>query len=205
MQEGHDIYHVLRVLHFGRIIYRAEWGDEQGAQLTGLACACHNADRILEKRLSTKDVPRNEIEKLVYYWLEPTNLNHLEVETILNSVLLHNGKNSEEHTNITKALRDADRVVNLELDVIIRSAQLHSNIPPVDYNCFYKQPPNYRNPETVIEDLALCLEWVELGNPFSMQTPTGWRLAEENAEDLQWFFEKLKRQLKKSGFLTQMI
>ncbi len=206
MQEGHDMHHVMRVAHFGRVIYRAEWqDDERGTRLAQLACLCHNADRVLEIRLGKDNVTSQAIEALVRQWLQPSDTAGDEKRIIVNAVLVHNGKNdSNHHSKVAMALRDADRVVNLELDLVIRSGQRFFNKPPVDYDIFFRQPPNFRNPQTVMEDLALSLEWVDPTNPFCVQTDTGMKLALERAKTLQWYFDTLKAQLKVYGFLADL-
>lgn len=201
MQEGHDIFHVARVIHYGRIVYLTEWGNNCGVILAELACLCHNADRVLEKKIGKEKVNNQTVEKLCNEWLDPSSLSGLEKKIIINAVLLHNGRNDSKHSEVAIALRDADRVVNLELDVVIRAGQLYHHKPPLDYDCFFKTPPNYRNPETVIEDLALCLEWVDPSLPFCMQTKTGMKLGQDRAKALKWYFATLKAQLEESGFI----
>lgn len=202
MQEGHDIHHVMRVTHYGRVIYMAEWENERDAQLTELACLLHNADRVLEKRLGKKDVTTEAITDLLNKWLDRSTTKFGEREVIVDAVLKHNGRNDPNHSSVAMALRDADRVVNLELDLVIRSGQRFHDKPPVDYTCFFKNPPSFKNPETVMEDLALSLEWVDPKNPFCMQTKKGMELGLERAKHLQWFFDTLKAQLHESGYFS---
>lgn len=205
LQEGHDIEHVKRVTHYGGVIYRAEWpGDERGAQITEFTCLFHNADRVLEKRIGKENVTRALIGEQVRRWFSPLYvLLEGEQETVLNAVLAHNDKNKPDHSNVAKALRDADRVVNLELDVVIRAGQRYHEKPPLDYDRFFRRPPDFNNPQTVMEDLALSLEWVDPSLPHCMQTPTGMKLGMERAAALHYYFNTLKYQLKESGYFAE--
>ncbi len=204
LEEGHDIHHVTRVAHYGRIIYEAEWpDDERGTHITEYACLFHNADRILEKRLGAANVTPTLIEELVNGWLALYVIPDHDLEVILNAVLTHNGKNDPNHSKVAKALRDADRVVNLELDVIPRSAQRFHDKPVMDYQCFFQTPPNFRDPKTVMEDLALSLEWVDPTHPCCLQTGTGMKLGLERARLLHMYFDLLKTQMKAYGYFKK--
>ena len=202
MQQGHDIYHVQRVEFWAQQIAMAEWKSERIAILAGLAADCHNIDRILQKDVGNDNVTNEMISDLAKTWLSYTDCTEQELRIVVEAVIVHSGKNSPEHSNVTLALRDADRVVNLEIDVVIRSGQFYSDLPAVDYVNFLSDPEaSYKKPKSCLYDISQSLEWVDPSSPFCVQTKLGALLAGVRARALEGYIEILKQQLETSGLI----
>ena len=200
---GHDMYHVQRVATWARRISLNEcWNDEQTARLAEIAAYCHNADRLKEKIYGRDNTPDNATEELVRSWLchIPT-LSPQHVMVILQAVLCHSKPNETSDSNVTIALKDADRLVNLELDVIIRSGQFHPEIPAVDYKLFLSdQEATYKKPKSCLRDIYHCLDWADPEQPaFCCRTRLGQEVARKRAFYLQGFIDLLKAQLLEDG------
>ena len=205
IHKGHDFCHAKRVAHFSQVIAMAEWQSQRTAELAGLASLCHNADRILQETIGKDKTTKETIEFMVRTWIAKSDANQEETDAVVTAVLIHSGRNDPSHSMITLALRDADRVVNMELDLVIRSGQHYYSLPAVDYVNFLGDPEvTYHNPKSVLRDISFSLEWINPACPFCFQTPTGMKLGLERSKALQWFFDKLREQLKKSGLLAHI-
>jgi hypothetical protein len=117
---GHDVDHAIRVGEMARRIAMEEWKDPQVARLAGLAGLCHNADRIRERQLLGVKPEPESVTSLVKVWLMPLELPNAQVVIITDAVLRHSRGNEDTDTQETIALKDADRVVNMAPDLIIR-------------------------------------------------------------------------------------
>jgi hypothetical protein len=96
-------------------------------------------------------------------------------EVILEAVMRHDEyKDKEVRTRslIQQALMDADKIINLQALVIIRSARFNRDIPAIEPQFIgkrkagarYNNPAStYRTPTSVLEDLRGCSEWAEPG------------------------------------------
>lgn len=201
----HDFVHAARVGETARQIAIDEWKDEQVALVAGAAGLCHNADRILQKKfgIGRKEVPKNDVVELVRNQLgRGFMFTAIEMEIIIDGVLKHDGRNSSDDDPVLVALMDSDRVVNLGLDNIIRSGQLHHDLPAVDYKNWISDPEaNYRNPKSALYDIACSLEWVDPKTPVCVRTQLGKKLAEERAGAYRAFVETLKQQLQAEGVI----
>lgn len=198
--DGHDLCHAARVANIAGCVAREEFGSEHLASLSVMAGLCHNADHLLRKELDRKPSP-DEIGERIHLWLMRTTLSSENKDMIVTAVVQHNGKNDPHHHPVTICLRDADRIVNLDLDVVIRSGQFYHALPAVDYVNFLSDPEaNYKNPKSCLYDISLCLEWVDPTNPFCMQTKTGMQLGLLRAKKLQQYFDDLKGQLQEYGY-----
>ncbi|OGZ69672.1 MAG: hypothetical protein A3D35_00220 [Candidatus Staskawiczbacteria bacterium RIFCSPHIGHO2_02_FULL_34_9] len=205
IHDGHDIYHVQRVAIWARRIALDEWNDEHIAGLAEIAAYCHNADRLKEKIYGRDNTPDNATEGLVRSWLcHVLTISTQDEITILRAVLDHNKPNDDADSKVTIALKDADRVVNLELDIIIRSGQFRPEIPAVDYELFLSDPKaDYMNPKSCLRNVHYCLEWADPKKPkFCCRTKFGMKQAIERAAEIVWYESTLRSQLKKSGLLT---
>ncbi len=195
---GHDIYHTVRVANCAGLIATTEWNDQRITDLSILAGLCHNADRLLEKKTDNPKL----IEMLVRSWLNGTPMSIGEKEMVIDAVLVHSGPNKLRHSQVAKATGDGDREVNMELDVVIRSAQYYHDLPAVDYVHFLGDPEaTYKHPRSVLKDISACLEWVDPQSPFCFQTETGMALGKERARALKDFIDTLEQQLKAGGLL----
>lgn len=201
---GHDFYHALRVAKTAHGITMDEWSDDGVAQLAALAGLCHNADRVLQKKLciDINAVPDDEVKKLVFFWLSSADLSFTDRQEIIAAVMHHENKNDEQDSRVLIALADADRVVNLELDLVIRAGQCYHNIPAVDFDHFLDDPEaTFREPRSVLREIAYMLEWMDEKSPFHIRTSLGRKLGKERATALQDFVNTLKGQLQETGLL----
>lgn len=200
----HDINHALRVGDTAHRIALEEWDNEEVANLAGVAGLCHNADRILQKKLDIdhRDVPREKVKELVMSWLEKALviIDRGDRETIFDAVIKHDGKNGDNDSQALIALMDADRVVNLDPDLIIRSGQYYHDLPAVDFIHFLSDPEaRYGNPKSVLYDIACALEWVDEKTRVCVRTKLGKKLGAERAAGIRSFIDTLKARLEESG------
>ncbi len=215
----HDWLHAFRV---GDAAYRIG-GDEYGeipfiGTFAGAAGLCHNADRILQKKLNVgrREVPKEEIVRLIETWLYQTDFCHParpgkddlyfteKVSNIVKAVLGHDGRNSPDDDQILICLMDADRVVNCRPELIMRSAQYYHDLPTVDPIHYDEDPDaNYRNPKTVLKDIIMSsLEWAEEGTPVSVRTKLAKKLINDpsiGAPFFRKYLELLKLSLEGEG------
>lgn len=205
----HDFIHAARVGEIAQQIAINEWADSVTAVLTGAAGLCHNADRILQKYLvvGRADVSQKQIASITEDWLENESFFHTDSafgskykEAVVNAVLKHNGKNSANDWHVLIALMDADRVVNLDVDLFIRSGQNYHDLPTVDHKNWLCDPEaTYSSPRSVLKDIAYSLDWVNPKSDVCVRTHLGKKLAYKRAEVFQMFFTALKKQLEEEG------
>lgn len=194
----HDIYHALRV---GDIAYRIAyetWDCVQTPRLSGIAGLCHNADRILSASDAT---PSDEdVSRLIHLWLGETSLNWADRKIVVSAVLAHDQKNDPRDSNVLVALKDADRIVNLDLDVLMRAGQFRPTLPTVDYAHFIDSPTaSFKNPESVIRSMAYVLEWTDPTTDVCIRTEAGLAMARTRSERIRNYLNDLKKQLQSEG------
>lgn len=208
VDQGHDFDHALRV---GQMALRVAWPyDQDAAKLAGIAGLCHNADRIIERleglnqSLNVSEVPDHEVIGLVGGWLDRcVDLGEGDRGLVIRAVLHHGSKpNSPDDPLVLVALTDADRLVNLEADVIPRTAVFHYNLPFLDPVLFENDPEaNYRMPKTVFWDLNNARNWVNSEGPWIIRLPEARKLAHERAQFLADYFDLIKRQRAEAGLI----
>ncbi|MDD4628695.1 MAG: hypothetical protein PHE68_04875 [Candidatus Peribacteraceae bacterium] len=177
-----------------------EWGEDRLSFIAGIAGLCHNADRVIQKQLNVgrRDVPRESVVASVTAWLQDCRI--VAAPTIVEIVLGHDGRNSPQDSKALIALMDADRVVNLDADLFIRSAQHYHDIVAVDYYHFLDDPSaTYRDPKSVLRDIAYSLEWADPASPVCVRTRLGRKMAQERARVFRTFIEALQGQLTGEG------
>ena len=201
----HDWYHAFRVGEVARQISLDEWSDERLSHLTGLAGLAHNADHIIyhvlgREKYKTSPDTNQKVLDLIGSWLSSSMLKPFEKETVVDAVLNHQAKNMPGDSNVLIALKDADRVVNFDEDVIARSGQNYPNVPVVDYRYFLDNPDaTFREPGSVMKDLANCFDWVNPKTLFCVRTRLGRKMAEERAVYLRDYLERVKSRLTEIG------
>lgn len=194
----HDIYHVACVGDIAYHIALETWGNERTARLSGIAGLCHNADRILG--VDGESPSNDAVEELIRFWLGRTDVNPNAYDLIVHAVLAHDQENGERDSAVLIALRDADRIVNLRLDVVMRTAQLHNALPTVDYDHFTNSPTAViKQPESVARVFEYVLEWVDPSSPFCIRTDAGMALARPRAKLLRGYLDNLQEQLQQDG------
>jgi len=196
----HDAEHAVRVAQMAVEI--AE--NDKVALRAGAAGLCHNADRILQHTLklgSRRDAPREKVRELLKSELTIEAFDRGEIRLIVDAVLKHDGKNDPADSPELVALMDADRLVNAEPDLIIRSAQLYHDLPPIDPVHFEHDPTaNYRNPKSVLRDIMETLEWLTPGTPFYVRLPKAREMAAEHRKFFDDFGAQLIACRRETGF-----
>lgn len=212
----HDWIHAFRVAEVAWLIAYDEWGDRNLGHLAGAAGFCHNDDRLLQKTMGAgrRDVPREAIRTLVeaqiaqeerpymYGSVDEPLFGYLGpgVDVIVDAVLKHDGKNSPEDSKVLIALMDADRIVNLDIDLFSRSGQFYHDLPVVDYKNLLDDPEaTYRNPKSVLRDIAYALDWADPKSDVCIRTRLGEKMAAERVWVFRTFFDALKAQLEEEG------
>ena len=198
---GHDAFHAARVGQYAFEI--AETPDV--ARLAAIAGLCHNADRILQYQLKVgrKDVAVDLVRDLVDEWLNHTDLSNDEKSVVVNAVLNHSLPNGIGDDQVLIALKDADRLTNLEPDVIMRAAQFCSDFPVVDPVHWLSDPnATFREPKSVVKDLANNSEWGNFSDPkFGIRLPKAQFRAKEFADYLCDYLERVKKCWVDAGLL----
>lgn len=208
----HDFDHAVRVANYAMYVAEPEYG-ERTAVLAGAAGLCHNADRILQRRLGLGrdgEVPPNQIRKLVLRWLS-TKWNHLggglfeeeEKYIIVEAVLGHSAKNGPNDHPVQIALMDADRIVNTEADCIIRNGiYFGDDLPVVDPINFLSDPSaSWRDPKSNLRALAERDDWLVEGGPVGVRLKLARELMKPRLAFYHQFFKKIAEQRREAGLL----
>lgn len=155
MGGGHGIDHVITVAQFAPMV--TPDGEDEVAYLATLAALCHNADRVLQKQLDVgrRDVPDGAVRKLVGDWLASTPISSNKLDRVFHAVMLHCAKTQKDEDLAVTALRDADRLANIQADVIVRSGQHYEGYPAVHPIHLAERTPDgtYFEPGSVAADL----------------------------------------------------
>ncbi len=205
---AHDFRHAAAVADTAYRIALDQWENETTARLAGLAGLMHNADRVLETEARLPrgtEVAHDAQVTLIRSWLryKVLELPPKELETIIDAVLKHSGKNDPSDSNVLIALRDADRVVNLRLDDIMRGVRCLLDVPDINHDCYLGSPTaTWHEPGSVIQSLLHDTWWAEEWNKnYNMRTRLGWKMAKERAGLIKEFIATLEAQLKEDGLL----
>lgn len=198
---GHDAFHAARVAQCAYEIAPSP----ATAKLAGIAGLCHNADRLIQHELKVgrKEVPEEMVIDLINEWLDATDLSEGERTIEINTLLKHSLPNDPHDNLVLKTLKDADRVVNMESDEIMRSAQFYHDCPPVDPVHWLSDPEStFKEPKSVVRDLAHVLEWANFNDPkFGIRLPKARARARKSAADLRKYLKKVENDFKKAGLL----
>jgi hypothetical protein len=184
---GHDFDHDLRVAEMAALIAP----DEATAYLAAAAGFCHSADRFVQVIVGVgrADVDEVPVKVIVNALLATTSLEVLpreERQVIVDAVMKHGRPNEADDNLVLKTLKDADRIVNCDPDVICRSTRHHLDCPNVDYvNGLHDPAATYKEPLSVLRDISHCLEWTQPGGKF------GWRL-QKAGQQMAWRAEILR-------------
>lgn len=197
---AHDWVHAFRVGAVANQIALEEYTYVKCSAWAGLAGLCHSVDRIIQKRdnLGRRDAPEEQVEELVLSWLSSvdTPLEKAGVREIVEAVLRHEQRNGPDDSTTLIVLMDADRIVNLSLDLVIRAGQHYHDLPAVDFRHFLSDPmATYSNPGSVARDIAYALEWAEPSSPVCVRTSLGKKMAQSRAKILRRVLEDLQEQL----------
>lgn len=190
--------------------------DEQTGILAGAGGLVHNADRLIQHKMKLGwhcDAPKEEVERLViqslatdpYFdfgssWTDDMAAYNIKRE-IVNAVLKHDGKNSDDDSPVLVTLMDAERLINAESDLIIRSGQFYHDLPPIDPIHFASDPEaTYRDPKSVLRDIMESIECLTPGTPFYVRLPKARALAAERRVFFDLFLQNLVNCRMLTGF-----
>src|SRR3989344_1023441 len=206
---GHDMDHALRVAQMAYVVTMDE--NPEMALLAGVAGLLHNNDRILERSLKidfSKNVSEAPVEVVIEMTSrmldEWTGISGVDQKKwIIDAVVNHGSKpNHPDDHLVTIALADADRLINMEPDVIIRIGQHHPDIPALDPIYIEATPgANYCDPKTVMWDIANCITWAAETGSYILRLPKARELGQERAAYLRTFIDTLKRQRAELGLV----
>jgi hypothetical protein len=125
-----------------------------------------------------------------------------EDEQVIQAVLSHGKPNKDDDSDLDKALRDADRLANMDADVIIRAGQHQPEILAVDYVNFENNPDeHYGNILSVYWDVHNCTTWMSREGPYIIRLPKARELGRSRAKFLMLFLDTIKAQRKEIGLV----
>ena len=115
----------------------------------------------------------------------------------------HSLPNDPQDSQVLVVLKDADRLINLEPDEIMRSAHFYPDLPVVDPVYWLSDPKaTFKEPRSVVKDLAHCTEWGNFDDPkFGIRLPKAQALAKRHAEYLLDYIERIKKVWEEAGLL----
>lgn len=184
-QRGHDMYHNIHVALFGLKI-----ADQAIQELVWLSAIPHSLDRIAGDNNFETNI-RNCL-KLV------KGLNVSDIETVFDAVMNHGKLNEDSDSPVLVALKDADRLANMFLTLVIRVGQHRPNIPACEMKYLRKSNPacptsdlaSHSKPQSSLDDLRYCsTNW-----PKMMRTPKGKVLIGPLAAEITTFLDKVASQ-----------
>lgn len=189
-QRGHDMYHNVHVAIYGLMV-----ADEAIRELVWLAAIPHSLDRIAGDESFETNV-RNCL-RLV------EGISATDLDTVFDAVMKHGRLNDESDSPVLVALKDADRLANLQLTLVIRAGQHRPNIPACEMRhlrtsnplCPASDPASHSKPQSVFDDLRYCsANW-----PRMMRTDAGERLVEPLVQEIKDFLDKATKQYEELG------
>lgn len=196
----HDFDHALQVAQVALKIA----GDPKTARLAAVAALCHNADRILEERADgiVKKAGPIAIENLARSWLGvESTFSEEDKRSIVEALVEHSKPNSDKDSNVIVTLKDADRIVNLGLDVIVRGAQ-HHNCSAIDpWLLLNDERGNHAQRQSIVKVLQDCLEWASDDPRFGVRLPKSKEMARVRAKALQQYINTVIAQRKELGLV----
>lgn len=124
-----------------------------------------------------------------------------DAEEIRVAVLRHDefkDKNVDTRSTTQRILMDADKLVNMDPLLIVRSGQHHPNIPAIELEYIGRRNPasTFKEPTSVIEDLWGSIEWVE---PGWFHYPEAQRRAEVLAEYIRTYIKSVEQEYEALG------
>lgn len=200
MERGHNFEHALRVANVAYLV-----AEEPHRRLAWVAGLCHNADRILEEKFG-REPNEKEVREVLDGWLDLENFGDENKAIIIEAVLRHSWPNEDDDGSILIALKDADRIVNLDPDNLVRFGQFQPDLPVSDnhfFNLFEDGRPRgkYGSRPTVVEDLWDCLDWGR-ECPFGVRLPKSKEMIRGRTEYLRNFFSEMRKRLIEEGFVN---
>ncbi len=202
----HDFDHVLRVADRAMIIAP----DPYTGHMAGVAALCHNADRLLQREMNLgafRKVDDARVRQLVEFWLSMEPLSTFSVAdicVIVDAVLHHPERNSPTDSSVLMTLKDADRTVNIEADVIFRKGQYFGDaLPTVDPTHLLNDPDaTFTKPGSLLKSLEYDLvDFATEGGVASLRLPKAREIAERRFKFLKLFIDEVIEQRRDSGLI----
>lgn len=202
----HDFDHVLRVGDRALVIAGSEWSG----RLASAAGLCHNADRILQKQAGSGrsgKVADSDVVVMVNEWLNAEPLgtfSESDRRLIVDAVLKHSNRNDPNDGLIHVTLQDADRTVNIELDVIIRKGQFFGDdLRVVDPVHLLDDPrATYQSPGSILWSLKDDIECFGARKGVaSLRLRKAREFAKPLLADAQQYLNMVLRQRERSGLV----
>lgn len=178
---GHGLDHDVAVAQMAALIAPTPRIADSG----WVAALIHSTDRLVEK-----DVYPAQLNE--YLGLIPPNLfSDEELEEILLAVLEHDAISPPHKSSTQEILQDADKLVNMQSMVLIRSGQFRSKIPAIEFSYVEKTNPAsiYHAPKSVLDGCRISI----YEYPTLINTQKGKKLASVYVERFrqyeQWVLE----------------
>ena len=154
---GHGLDHDVAVAQMAVLIAPTP----RLADMGWVAALIHSTDRLTE-------VDRYPAQLREYLSLLPVNFfSDEEVEEIYLAVLEHSEKSPPHRSPTQEILQDADKLINMQSMVLIRSGQFRSKIPAIEFPYVEKTNPasTYHAPKSVLDGCRISIyEYPQLIN-----------------------------------------
>jgi len=199
----HDFFHAFRVSNWAERIAP----DPETARKAGVAGLLHNDDRIMqvEEGLGFADKVRLDYRAdMMNDWLDAEPAGTFlpeERAEIIDAVLKHSNRNGADDSLVLITLMDADRLVNLEADCIIRNGQYFGNaLQVVDPVHLLDDPKaNFRDPRSILRTMPERFDWEKEGGFVGLRLPKAREFAKRRFAFWLLFIEETIEQIKESG------
>ncbi len=206
---AHDFDHALRVALMAERIA----DDPEVGRLAAIAGLCHNADRILQKMRGlapNESVDDESVIDMVLRWLSAEEVSvaafsAADVQLVIDAVLHHGNRNGENDSPVLIALMDADRIINMSADWILRNVQylISLPIPVVDPVHLMDTPgQTFRKPGSILSSMRLTVEdWVVPGGFVGIRLPKARAIALERITFVRYFIAEVLSQRADEGLV----
>src|SRR3989344_6033146 len=199
----HDFFHAFRVSNWAERIAP----DPETARKAGVAGLLHNDDRIMqvEEGLGFADKVRLDYRAdMMNDWLDAEPAGTFSPEEraeIIDAVLKHSGRNGSDDSLVLITLMDADRLVNLEADCIIRNGQYFGNALRVVDPVYLLDDPkaNFRDPRSILRTMPERFDWEKEGGFVGLRLPKAREFAKRRFAFWRLFIQETIEQIKESG------
>lgn len=196
---GHDFDHALQVAQVALLI--AE--DERTRRLAGAAGLCHNADRILQKKLGVgkKDVPNQLVLAMLAAWLALEHFTPDDIDSITNAVLRHSGLNDPSDSAVQIALMDADRIVCSNAENVMSAAAFWRELPTIDPKWLTGDPTahSYQNPKSILKNLECRFDWVDPHSKTCVRLPRAKQMMESRVASIRNYIKRIEAERTEMG------
>ena len=154
--------------------------------------------------MANRKISNVEVKRLVHEWLEKRGISEAWPK-----VCSYTGCSESQQTNelgddaITVALKDADRVVNTRLDVVIRSGQFQPGLPILDPVLLLNDKRGkHSNRPTILANVVGCLEWGNLEDQwFGVRTAGARAMIISRVARLREYLELIVEQREEEGLV----